>query len=179
MSSSETESETRSKFLGIPPLTRTDNKEDYKALHEQVERHVKPEDFLGDLRARELTDAIWEQQRYKRYQLKLIESAFHAALVQALTQILQGDEWVARAEATKYYSDNAEERTPVHNLLLRFGVGVEMLYAKAMSLNAAPITVLERMISNRKSSRSQLLKDHDRRLSRIEKQDLTIDCIEI
>ena len=179
MSRSETESEARSKFLGTPPLTRTDNEEDYNALHEQVERHVKPQDFLGDLRVRELTDAIWEGQRYKQYQTKLIESAFHAALVQTLTPFLGNDEWAAKDEATKYYSKNVEERTAVLNLLKRFGVSIEMLYAKAMSLNAAPIAGLERMISNRKSSRSQLLKDHDRHLSRIDKPDLTIDSIEI
>jgi CDP-diacylglycerol pyrophosphatase len=169
MPDSETKSEARSKFLGDPPLTRRDSKEDYNALHEQVERHIKPEGFLDDLTVRELTDAIWEGQRYKRYQSNLIEGAFHAALIQTLTRIFQTDEWSARAEATKWYSDDVEEQRSVLTLLSRFGISVETLYAMAMSSNAAPITVLERMISNRKSSRSKLLKDHDQLLRRIEK----------
>jgi hypothetical protein len=180
MSISETKSETRSKFLGDPPLTRRDIAEDYNALNEQVKNHIKPEGFLGDLTVRDLTDAIWEGQRYKRYQSNLIESAFHTALIQTLTRILKTDEWAARVEATKWYSDNVEERRSVLNLLTRFGISVETLYATAMSLNAAPITVLERMISNRKSSRSKLLKDHNRLLRRIETAEgLTIDSIEI
>lgn len=165
---SNTKTVARSQFLGAPPLVRRDNEEDYKALHKQAEAHIKPDDFLGDLMVRELTDAIWEGQRFKRYQAYLTESAFHTALVQILTQIYKNDDLAARHNADKWYSGNKEDRQSLFALLQQFGFNIEMVYGVAMSLNAPSITMLERMISNRKSSRTRLLKDHDRLQKRIE-----------
>jgi hypothetical protein len=147
--------------LGGPPLTARDNEEDYKAIHKEVADHVQPQDFAGKLKVRDITDAIWEEQRCKRYQTKLIDSAFHTAVINTLTQIHKTDEWLARANAEDFLDGMVEEKKRVADLLQRYGVGTETLYAVAMSLNAQPISVLERMIENRKSSRSKLLKDNE------------------
>ena len=171
MVDSESEKSDRLKFLGRPPLVGNDNVENYNALQEEVERHIKPESFMDALRVRELTDTIWEEQRHKRYQSKLIESAFHSMLIQVLTRIHMTDEWLARTDANKYFSEDAEQRQAVVKLLHRFHINIETIYAIAMSSNAPSIAMIERMLSNRKSWRSNLLKDHERRQQQIEKAD--------
>jgi DNA-binding transcriptional MerR regulator len=79
------------------------------------------------------------------------------------------DEWLARTDANKYFSEDAEERQAVVKLLHRFDINIETIYAMAMSSNAPSIAMVERMLSNRKSWRSNLLKDHERRQQQIEK----------
>jgi hypothetical protein len=102
--------QSRSEFLGPPPLSKNDDEEHYKALQEQVKEYIGPVDFLGDLAVREITDAIWEGQRYKKCQSALIDSAFHEALIQALTRIHQNADWLARNQADQWFRGTSEER---------------------------------------------------------------------
>jgi hypothetical protein len=169
MADSKSAKKDRLEFLGCPPLTQNEDEVDYRALQREVENHLKPEGFIDDLRVRDLTDAIWEEQRNKRYQSKLSDSAVHSALIQVLTEIHRTEVWQARVDADKWFSEDLDEQNYVSDLLNRYQVSREMIYARAMALNAPSIALVERMISSRKSLRSQLLKDHERRQRRIEK----------
>jgi hypothetical protein len=157
------------KFLAHPPLMRGDDEQNYNTLYKEVECHLRPMGFMEHLSVRDLTDTIWEEQRHKRYQSKLIESAFHSMLIQVLTQIHQTDEWRARTDADNFFSEDAEERQAVVDLLHRYHIDIETIYAMAMSSNAPSIAMVERMLNNRKSWRSKLLKDHELRQQQIDK----------
>jgi hypothetical protein len=161
MDDSETKQD-RSKVLGQPPLVRGENEEDYNALREHADVFISPITFMGDLTVRDLTDDVWEQQRYKRYQTNLIESGFQQALVKALTQIHQNDEWRARNDADKWFRGSPEERGAIGDLLKQFGFSIDMLCAEAMASKANSIALLERMICNRKSSRLKIVSDHEK-----------------
>lgn len=169
MVNSEDEKSDRLKFLGRPPLVKGDDEQNYNALHREVESYLKPKGFIEDLNVRDLTDTIWEEQRNKRYQSKLIESAFHSMLIVVLTRIHLTDEWRARTDADKFFSGDLEERKTVLALLQRFGINVETIYAMAMSSNASSIAMVERMLNNRKSRRSKILRDHELRQAQTEK----------
>ena len=74
-------------FFGPPPLLRGEDEVLYRALLSEVERMIEPKTILDRMDVRDITDKIWEAQRYKRLEPRLIESECVSALANLLVPI--------------------------------------------------------------------------------------------
>src|SRR5881275_1786472 len=97
-------------FFGPPPLLRGENEAPYRALLAEVERLIEPKTVLDQMDVRDITDKIWEAQRYKRLEPRLIESACISALAQILTPIFELNHTAGLEAANMYYGRDAQQR---------------------------------------------------------------------
>ena len=59
-------------FSGPPALLRGESEALYAALLAEVDRMIEPKTILDRIDVRDITDKIWESQRYKRLEPRLI-----------------------------------------------------------------------------------------------------------
>ena len=150
-------------FLGPPPLLRGENEGLYFALHAEVERTINPKTILDRIDVRDVTDKIWETQRYKRFEARLIESHCVSALAHILAPIFDLDHRAGFKAANRYYGRNPLERKVAAELLSHYNITDEMILAKALAQNGGHLQNIDRLITTRERSRNNVLKDRERR----------------
>jgi hypothetical protein len=150
-------------FFGPPPLLRGENEALYTALHAEVERMLEPETILDQIDVRDITNNIWEAQRYKRLEPRLIESASISALAELLTPIFELDHTRGLEAANMYYGRNAQQRKVAADLLSHHKITEEMILAKALARVGGHVGDIDRLIATRERSRFNVFKDHQRR----------------
>jgi hypothetical protein len=156
-------------LLGKPALLRSENAGEYQKLRAAIERDMDPKSIFDRIRVQDLTDKLWEEQRLKRSQAALIESA----LVQSLAMLFApyyGENLEAALEtARNYYSGVPEKVRRAEKLLLQLGITSEQIEANAMHVRSLGLQMLDRMIMSRETLRNSIVKDHERRKRKAEK----------
>jgi hypothetical protein len=68
-------------IFGEPALLKGESRSAYDLLRVSVARELNaPYDVLSQLNVQEITDSIWEAQRYKRFATQLIDTGYLEAL---------------------------------------------------------------------------------------------------
>jgi hypothetical protein len=156
-------------LFGPPPLIRGENAARYWRLHSAFEHDIKPKTFSEKVYVRELTDKLWEQQRYKQNVASLVESAHIEALADLfrpfIPRTLSIDEEPANVMARDYFSGEVDNKRLEHieTQLLIYGITPEQIRAKAMQLCGSGISMFSRMEANCGSSLRMLRKENVRR----------------
>jgi hypothetical protein len=156
-------------LLGKPALLKSEDSRDYAKLHAAFEREIDPKNIFDKIRVQDLTDKFWEEQRLKRSQAALIDSA----LVQSLAMLFAphyGENLAGALEtAQNYYSGVPEKVRRAEKLLVQLGIGSEQIEANAMHIRSLGLQMLDRMITNRETVRNSIIKEHERRKRKAEK----------
>jgi hypothetical protein len=87
MSNEQNKSDDLADLVGPPALLRGEDEARYNALHAEIQRMLEPKTILDRIDVRDITDKIWEAERYKRFESRLIESARISALAHILAPI--------------------------------------------------------------------------------------------
>ena len=124
---------------------------------------IEPKTILDRIDVRDITDKIWESQRYKRLEPRLIESACVSALAHILAPLFELDHARGLEVATMYYSPDAVKRKRAAQLLSDHKITDEMILAKALAQVGGHIGNIDRLIAARERSRHNVFKDYQRR----------------
>jgi hypothetical protein len=163
MSDEQNEPKESVDFFGPPPLLRGEDEALYRALLAEVERMIEPKTILDRMDARDITDKIWEAQRYKRLEPRLIESASVSALANLLVPVFIPNSVAAFEAANMYYGQDSRKRRVAADLLAHYKITDEMILARALAQSGSAIGNIDRLIAARERSRNNLFKDHQRR----------------
>src|SRR5712664_650510 len=156
-------------LLGEPPILPGESENRYAALRAEVERTINPKNIFEQMRVQTLTDTMWEEMRYKRFGAKLIDGARVNALAVLLTPFMSFFRQHATSAARDYYSPNPTRSEPAAKLVARFGITLEMIHAKAASIEGTNLALFDRLIANRQTANRVLLNDHERRERKAQK----------
>jgi hypothetical protein len=165
-------------LFGPPPLIKGEDLARYRRLQSTIEHEINPKTFSDKVHVREMTDKLWEQQRYKQNVASLVEASYVAALasllrpfypsslltgedpISALTLISTGEDR-ATALAREYYSGeaNATRQDELDTLLIVHAISPEQIRAKAMEICGSTISLFNRMEGSCASSLRMLRKE--------------------
>jgi hypothetical protein len=164
-------------LFGPPPVMRGEDLDRYRRLQAAVEHEIKPEGVFDQILVRELTDKVWQQQRYRKNVVSIVESSNIEALasllrlyrppggLRRLTEIIDEDSTTKMAR--EYFSANtAPKRMKELNAELKlYNISQEQIEAKAMELSSGRISALIRMEGNCENSLRMLRKENVGRLA--------------
>jgi hypothetical protein len=155
--SDQTEYQTNDQFEGLfgkPPLLAGEDSERYQRLCNEVIRELKPEGIFEWVNARDQVDKIWEEQRYRRSSVALIDGAvgeafrFYVSAI-AAHKLTTG----ISPSTTQFFSADPNDKKKVNQFLKRHAVTFEQIQAKAMQITGGTLQMFDRMIVNRETSR--------------------------
>jgi hypothetical protein len=150
-------------LFGRPALLKGDDRDKYRALHQEISKSMQPENFLDELEVQEVVDCVWEGRRFQRMATKLVDAERRKAR-ERLTDSQYGyiseksAEWL-ESIAGKRYPDEMTEA----DVLKKVGLSVELVQAHALLMAEDYLAVVDRLASNRISARKISLKDYTRR----------------
>jgi hypothetical protein len=157
-------------MFGRPVLLKGESRAAYDLLRSTVARMLAPNDLFGELRVQEVTDTIWEGQRFKRFATRLIDTGH----ITALELLLQTACWhnpfvIPGAMALDYYYGDTKEREAAKSIVASFGITDDLIQAKALAVNDGEFSYADRLVDNRQTKLKGLLKDHERQKRKAEK----------
>jgi hypothetical protein len=145
-------------LFGEPPLIKGEDKERYFRLLAAIEHDVEPKTTLEKIMAREMTDKLWEEQRYKRNAACLVETAYFEALTGLIAPFCGLTEFPVDI-AKRYYTGDSATKKATAARLAGWGITDDQIRAKAMQLCGGGLQLFERMGMNRENSRRILRKE--------------------
>ena len=72
------------KLIGPPALLPGEDATQYEALRAEVRKCFEPKSVLDEANVSDVTDKIWEAQRYKRFEVRILEGSRLSALAHLL-----------------------------------------------------------------------------------------------
>jgi hypothetical protein len=159
---------TLSAIFGKPDLPPGENRDTYQLLLSEVEDLLQPENILDALRVREITDAIWESQRFKRMSDGLIGTG-HRRTLELLLDDFGCSDREGTSIAIDYYGADPQRRQAAAARLKAYGITEDQIHAKALGRAAKDMDLFDRLITNRGITRRALLKEHERQQKRAAK----------
>jgi hypothetical protein len=147
-------------YLGPPPLLEGEDEARYLHLRNAVSAHMNPETIFDHITVKEMTDKIWEEQRYKLASAALINGGLAEALRYYLNEIYSGVEADERWDT--YCNADAKGRKAVLAALEQHGIAFPQLQAKAAQTESSGLLLFDRMITTREKGRHQLRKEVER-----------------
>jgi hypothetical protein len=180
-SNDESEKNLIDDLFGPPPLIKGEDLARYRRLQSAVEHEISPKTFFEKVYVREMTDKLWEQQRYRQNTASLVEAAYVDALASllrsfcpsnlltedattVLARISTGEDR-ARTMAREYYSGETKPKRQdeLDTLLCVHAISPEQIRARAMELCGSAISTFGRMEASCASSLRVLRKEIVRR----------------
>jgi hypothetical protein len=134
------------------------------------ENALNPRMVLDEAIVTDFTDKIWEARRYKKFEVRLIEGSRLSALAHLLMPLFELDSSKAFEAACMYFGRDESRSKMARDLMSKHNITEEMIDAKALGMQCSPISFIERMVSNRETSRNALLREHERRQRRAARQ---------
>jgi hypothetical protein len=156
-------------LIGEPSLLPSEDRSAYDELRAAVEREINPRTFFDDLRVQDITDKIWEEQRLKRQQIALIQSAKVQSLASLLAPVDGQDIEGALETARNYYNGDAEKSRKAQRYVHQLGITNEQVEANVIQVRSLVLLAQDRMILTRETARNRLIKGHERRQRKAEK----------
>jgi hypothetical protein len=180
------------------PILAGEDANAYKSLLSRVWDTVKPSDTIEEIWVREVVDASWESNRYRRWKTLLIEASIPTALCAALEPIINEQIRLGGDVLQIMRIDVGETPSPTERLIARWAfrdpdavkhvrdilavakVTMEQINARAMALALDEITHVDRLLARVEVSRNAILEEIDRRRSRFAERlrDATQDAME-
>jgi hypothetical protein len=157
-------------MLLAPPLAAGENLDDYIAVARQVRQVVDPKTFFDELRASDITHALWEEKRYRKQLVAFPNAARFKALVALTAQISPNFDMKASSVALDYFGPDKERSDAAKRFFGRYGITDDAITAMATELHASTIGIFERMVSNRQNRRNGVIKEVERDKRRAEKK---------
>jgi hypothetical protein len=150
-------------LFGEPALLKGENKDQYMRLLAAVEADLKPETSFDWMMVYDQTNKYSEELRLRRISTSLIEGAKAEAL-----EILLRPHCVDMFDisdrspsiARNYFSGDANAKKEAIKTVAYYGITPEQIEAKAMQVVIGALHVIDRMSSNRETSRRILRKEH-------------------
>jgi hypothetical protein len=192
MTNSQNEGATKV-FSFNPSLLRTESKEEFEKLIDELKRYVQPTNFVESMYAYEVAVLTWEIMRYRRNKAGIINNALRAALEKFLQRFLLPPganftlwiEKVLSADRLAYdwfYSQEAKDR--FSGLLEEAGFDMGAVEAEAVRQSLADIEKVERLIASAELRRDKYLgsiaRSHERLARKLEENSdrlLTADSV--
>ena len=140
-----------------PPLLEGEDPNLYWGLLAAMIKDRKPQSFPEWIYVHDTVNKLWEEQRFKRVSTLLMRGETLSALKYLLKQ---SD--LNPALASKYFSEEAEERQEAVSLLTRYGLTPAVFQAKAAQQNSDAIQMFEAMGARRGRERRKLRQEDER-----------------
>jgi hypothetical protein len=156
-------------MMGKRAPTNGENSPDYEALRAAIEQHVDPQNIFDEIRAQEIADKFWEEQRLRRYQRALILGAVVPSLASLLAPYYGENLEEALETARNFYSGDPDKTRRSRKIIDQYGITPEQIEANAMQVQIPGVHLIDRMITSRESYRNRLMKEDERRKRRAEK----------
>src|SRR5262249_36371802 len=128
-------------ILGHPPVLSTENRQAYDALMTQLVLEWKPQNMIGWMFVRDITDISWEIFRHRRAIANLFAVSFKTALRAVLTDVLpEGGckPWFDRYDTVKglaqAWFEGPHEQEKVKAQLAKYGLSPEAIVAQSYAL---------------------------------------------
>jgi hypothetical protein len=167
----ETEENYFTQIFGETALLKGENRSAYDLLRTSVGRELNaPYDVLSQLKVQEITDSIWEGQRFKRFATQSIDTGYLVALEVLLQPICRLNLSMDPGRiALDYYHGEEESRQAAQKIVRGAGITEDQIQVQALMVGAGQFSYLDRLAANRSATLKGLLKDQKRQLRKIEK----------
>jgi hypothetical protein len=143
-------------------LLITESAEEFDAIHDALEREIKPRGSVEHIYVADISSLTWEIVRLRRCKAGIINISFRNALHNLLPRLLKepGQDWAfkeAEALALKWFTNQAA-RKRVSQLLGRFQLDEYTIEAEAMRISASDLERLDRMLTSSEWRRNKALR---------------------
>ena len=159
-------------IFGEPALLKGECRLAYNLLRTRVEILLKADnDVLSQLKVQEVTDSIWERQRYKRFATQHIDTGYLVGLEVLLQPVCRPRPSNNPGTiAMEYYYGDEEQRRTAKAFVRGAGITEDQIQAQAHLVNAGQFSCFDRLVDSRSATLKSLMKDHDRQQRKAEKQ---------
>src|SRR5258707_12307862 len=97
-------------LLGEPALLKGEDAKLYRRLKREIEALIKPQNILDEMRVMDITNSVWESQRFRRYLVNIVEGERARALVHLAMPLVNLDHEKARGLAQYYYGGTSDQK---------------------------------------------------------------------
>src|SRR5829696_4110123 len=97
-------------LLGEPALLKTEDARLYWRLKREIELLIKPENILDEMRVMDITNSVWESQRFRRNLINIVDGERARALVHLVMPFLSLDHQKALGLAQYYYGSSSDRK---------------------------------------------------------------------
>jgi hypothetical protein len=158
-------------IFGESALLKGESRSAYDLLRVSVACQLNaPYDVLSQLKVQEITDSIWEAQRYKRFATQLIDTGYLEALEVLLQPICRLNLSMDPGRiALDYYHGEEKNRQAAQKIVRGAGITEDQIQVRALLVGAGQFSYLDRLAANRSATLKGLMKDQKRQLRRVEK----------
>lgn len=150
-------------LVGKPAFQKTEDASEYATLRAEIGREINPQNIFDEMRVKDITDSVWEENRLKRQQTALIQGARTQSLAFLLAPHYGDGLEAALETAQGYFSGNPKKIGLALELIQKLGITDEQIEANAVHVRGPSFQMLDRMIFGRAVMRNRHIKDHERR----------------
>jgi hypothetical protein len=141
-----------------PPLFRTESKEEFEKLFDELKGYVQPANFVESMYVHEIAVLAWDIMRYRRAKAGIVDNALRQALEDVLRPFLGGPDdhlgrlGAARALAFQWFWMQAA-KDKVSALLKEVDLDERVIEAEALRSRLSEIEKLDRLIASAEARR--------------------------
>jgi hypothetical protein len=155
----DTDAENPNGFKFNPALLRTESKEEFEKLFDELKRDVEAASFIERMYVYDIAVLTWEILRYRRDKTGIINADFHRALTNVLRPIMQPPQPTdpldsimtqspdSVAELTHDWFNSQKSKDEVCGLLNKADLDMRAVEAEAVKLNLANVEKLDRLLA--------------------------------
>lgn len=169
-------SDRKERALLQAPLLTTESREDFEALHKEIERDIQPHGFVEQMYMDDIAMIVHEIRRLRRCRVAIINTGLLAALERLLRHLLKEPderpdfEFEIKSYALEWFVD-PEGKKFVSALLSEFGLNQSAIEAEATLPSLPDLQTIDRMLTSLEFRRDRALsciaKDRDSLASRL------------
>jgi hypothetical protein len=152
--------------FGHPPVLSTENRQAYDALMTQLVLEWKPQNMIGWMFVRDITDISWEIFRHRRAIANLFAVSFKTALRAVLTDVLPEEgckPWFDRYDTVKglaqAWFEGPQEQEKVKAQLAKYGVSPEAIVAQSYAMRRDELHKLHQLVAAAEARRDAITRN--------------------
>lgn len=149
-------------ILGPPALIAGESEDEYFALLDRVRAASRPQDAIEDFYVREAVDYLWEARRYRRAEVRLIDSSSACGLWRMLN-FLVPDHRKRLDLVCRWARGELPARVEVSDLLTKAGLDEAQIPAHAIATLSRHLDVLTRQRHAASHRMESLIREIERR----------------
>lgn len=145
------------------PVLNSESVEEFDAVHEALEREIKPRGPIERMYVSDISAILWEILRLRRSKTAIINAGYRAALECLLVQFMRGPTQAeydvrdkAQTLAFRWFTDQ-EAKNQVKELLDQFGLDESAIEAEAIRRSTQDLESLDRLLTSLESRRNKAL----------------------
>lgn len=129
-------------LLGEPALLKSEDARLYRHLKREIDALIKPENILDEMRVLDITNSVWESQRFRRHLVGLVEGERARALSHLVMPLVDLDHQKAFELANHYYAGTEKQKATAARTLAQFGISDDQIEARASVSNSYSFATL-------------------------------------